>query len=125
MRVKVFEVLKSVFKTIFVVTAKDKNEFARESIARTATFMIVFLFVHMAGNLLFFVGRDEFNAYGEFLTNGPVKQIILTTEYYLLAAAVLHACVGAYATIKYKKLAPSKTAPIYMCGSPSLCRGCM
>ena len=62
--------------------------------------MILFLVIHLSGNLVFFMGREAFNSWANFLNSGPVGGVILAVEYYLLAAAVFHAVAGIYLTLR-------------------------
>lgn len=81
-------VLVATAKTIF---AKDVNTM----ITRTSIFLIIFLVIHMAGNLNVFFGAVQFNCYGHVLHINPVLKIV---ELYLALAFVLHAVAGAVLT---------------------------
>jgi succinate dehydrogenase / fumarate reductase cytochrome b subunit len=56
-------------------------------IALTGIGLFVFLVAHLTGNLLFIVGPDAFNEYGDALVNNPLIYLI---EAGLLAIFVLH-----------------------------------
>ena len=56
---------------------------------RSAIFLIVFLVVHMLGNLTFLISDDAFNQYGHKLE--ALRPATTAIELYLLAAAVIHA----------------------------------
>ena len=75
------------------------------NINRTAVFMLIFLVVHMLGNLSAFAGADAFNTYGHMLNQNPALKFI---EYYLLLVAVLHVLVGTYLTFKKKNMTINK-----------------
>jgi len=103
--VLVIESAKSILRTIVTLDAK-------ESLNRTALFMILFLVIHCAGNLSFFAGKAAFNSYAHMLTTGPIGVMIKGVEYYLLAAAAAHVVAAGYQTVKNGKLVPSKKEPI-------------
>jgi len=112
--VLVLESAKSILKTIFTTDVKTL-------LHRTALFMILFLVVHLKGNLFFFLGPAYMNGWGTFLTTGVVGNVIMAVEYYLLAAGVAHAVAGAYQTWRYKKLAlPKKDLASYPMGQAKL-----
>ncbi len=73
----------------------------RTSVHRSALMLLLFLVVHVAGNLLFFVGPDAFNLYGDKLRKNP---LIVLIEGYLLLSFVLHAVVGAYLTFNKRNV---------------------
>ncbi|NBQ23442.1 MAG: hypothetical protein EBU26_04105 [Verrucomicrobia bacterium] len=55
----------------------------------TGLFLILFLIVHLAGNLQLIYGTQEgFNEYSKFMTTFPVIKIV---SYLLYASIVLHA----------------------------------
>ncbi|MBD2106430.1 succinate dehydrogenase cytochrome b subunit [Nodosilinea sp. FACHB-13] len=58
----------------------------------TGLALVTFVLVHMAGNLLLFVGRDAYNAYALLVSNFHV--VYYTFELALAAIVVLHAWVG-------------------------------
>ncbi|THH41471.1 succinate dehydrogenase cytochrome b subunit [Neolewinella litorea] len=62
----------------------------------TGLFLIIFLVVHLIGNLQLILPGDEgyaFNSYAYFMTNNPV---IKTTSFLLYAFILLHAIQGIY-----------------------------
>jgi hypothetical protein len=69
----VVESAKSILKSIFTLDAK-------ESLNRTALFMILFLVIHCVGNLSFFAGKEAFNSYAHTLTSGPIGTAIKGVE---------------------------------------------
>jgi hypothetical protein len=70
----------AVVKAIFVPNTRD-------ALNRTAIFLIIFLIVHMLGNLAVFISADAFNSYGYLLNKNPLLKFV---DYYLLLAAVIH-----------------------------------
>jgi L-lactate dehydrogenase (cytochrome) len=96
----------AVVKTIFVPNTRD-------ALNRTAIFLIIFLIVHMLGNLAVFISADAFNSYGYLLNKNPLLKFV---EYYLLLAAVIHVVAGTYVTIKFKKYAKSNTNKLMLTG---------
>jgi succinate dehydrogenase / fumarate reductase cytochrome b subunit len=56
-------------------------------IALTGLFLSLFLVSHLAGNLLFIAGPDQFNHYGHALISNP---LILVAEFGLVAIFLLH-----------------------------------
>ena len=62
-------VLTAVFKTVFVLDS-------RQAVTRSAVFMLAFLVVHVAGNLVFFAGQEPFNRYAAMLESMPLIKII-------------------------------------------------
>jgi L-lactate dehydrogenase (cytochrome) len=101
-----WSIVMAVVKTIFVPNTRD-------ALNRTAIFLIIFLVVHMLGNLAVFISADAFNSYGYLLNKNPLLKVV---EYYLLAAVVIHAVAGTYVTIKFKKYAKSNTNKLALTG---------
>ena len=64
-------------------------------IGLTGLFLVVYLIVHIAGNLMVFLGRDLFNEYSHQLTSNP---IVIAIEVLLVAGFLLHIfkAVGMY-----------------------------
>jgi succinate dehydrogenase / fumarate reductase, cytochrome b subunit len=56
-------------------------------IAITGIFLLIFLFAHLAGNLLFIAGPDAFNEYSHKLVSNP---LVYVAELGLLAIFLLH-----------------------------------
>ena len=71
----------------------------------TGLFLIIFLVVHLAGNLQLLAGDngEAFNAYAKFMTNNP---IIKFTSYGLYAFIVLHIIMSLLLVIKNKQARP-------------------
>ena len=101
------EVFVRVVAAVATGSLRSALDFAepRKNINRTAAFMLVFLVVHMLGNLTLFISPEAFNTYGDLLNKNPALKFI---EYYLLAMAVMHAAVGLYLTWLGKKMTASK-----------------
>jgi L-lactate dehydrogenase (cytochrome) len=78
---------------------------ARLLVHRTSLVLCVFMGAHAAGNALFFLGPDTYNAYGQKL-HGSVA--IRAVEVYLLLAGAAHVLSGAFLTLKDGKLAPPR-----------------
>lgn len=84
----------------------------------TGLFLIVFLIIHLIGNLqlldLSQEGRESFNAYSAFMTSNP---FIMLMSYVLYFSILFHAFEGIYIAVKnsqarsirYKKYKPSRT----------------
>lgn len=75
--------------------------------ALTGLFLITFLVVHLAGNLLLFVGQDAFDAYAEFMGHNPV---ILVMEIVLFGGFLFHIFDGLWLALQNKKARPQKYA---------------
>jgi succinate dehydrogenase / fumarate reductase cytochrome b subunit len=56
-------------------------------IALTGLFLVAYLVVHIAGNLMVFLGRDLFNEYSHTLTSNPIVVVI---EVVLVIGFVIH-----------------------------------
>lgn len=86
--------LTSVCKTIFSTSQAG-------SLHRSALFLLVFLVVHMAGNLTFLFGPATFNTYGHKLSSNPA---ILLIEAYLAISFVAHIVIASLFTWRKKKM---------------------
>jgi len=73
----------------------------------TGLFLISFLVVHLAGNLLLFKGAAEFNAYSEFMGHNPV---IRTMEIVLFAGFLFHIVDGLMLAAQNRKARPVQYA---------------
>ncbi len=62
-----------------------------------------FVFSHMAGNLLIFVGPEAYNSYGHAITSG---YLIYAAESILIAALTVHILCGVSLVIENKKARP-------------------
>lgn len=84
----------------------------------TGLFLISFLPVHLAGNLLLFKGATAFNEYSEFMGHNP---IIRTMEIVLFAGFLFHIVDGLWLALKNRKARPvryavnggAKNAPLF------------
>jgi len=70
--------------------------------AVTGSFLIIFLIVHLIGNITLFFGPDAFNGYVSALD--VVKPLIRVVELVLLAAFILHIFNGIRLWFENKKL---------------------
>ncbi|MCS6896317.1 MAG: succinate dehydrogenase cytochrome b subunit [Bacteroidia bacterium] len=73
--------------------------------AATGLFLITFLIVHLAGNLLLLRGDGgaAFNAYAEFMSTNPAIRIL---EIALFAGFILHIYQGLYFILRERKSRP-------------------
>ncbi|MDT3696113.1 MAG: succinate dehydrogenase cytochrome b subunit [Ignavibacterium sp.] len=69
--------------------------------ALTGSFLLIFLLIHLIGNLTLFFGADAFNAY--VLALDAIKPLIRVIEIVLLAAFVIHILNGTRLWISNKK----------------------
>ena len=70
----------------------------------TGLALVGFILVHMAGNLLLFLGHDAYNAYAEHLANWGV--LLYALEGLLVGIALLHMGVGVSVFIKRLRARP-------------------
>jgi succinate dehydrogenase / fumarate reductase, cytochrome b subunit len=73
----------------------------------TGIFLITFLPVHLAGNLLLFKGPTAFNEYSEFMGHNP---IIRTMEIVLFAGFLFHIVDGLWLAYRNRKARPVRYA---------------
>jgi succinate dehydrogenase / fumarate reductase, cytochrome b subunit len=76
--------------------------------ALTGSFLIIFLVVHLIGNLQLYVGRDAFNTYVEALD--MIKPIIRVIEILLGLGFFIHMLYGIKLWLENKKARPTKYA---------------
>lgn len=74
--------------------------------AVTGSFLIIFLIVHLIGNLTLYFGADTFNAY--VLALDAVKPLIRIIELVLLAAFIFHIFNGIRLWLENKRANPNK-----------------
>lgn len=67
-----------------------------------------FVFAHMAGNLLIFLGPEAYNKYGHAITSN--KPLLFVAEGTLIAALLGHVILGLWLFIENKKASPQKYA---------------
>jgi succinate dehydrogenase / fumarate reductase cytochrome b subunit len=85
--------------------------------AVTGLFLIIFLCVHLFGNMFLYVGKEAFNTYVETLEGGVVHALILVVEVALVAAFFIHILNGVRLTLQNNaarggvKYAVQKAAP--------------
>jgi succinate dehydrogenase / fumarate reductase cytochrome b subunit len=94
-RVMLVSTLKSVFATS-----------SSGTLHRSALFLVLFLVVHMAGNLSVFFGQSAFNMYGHALSGNPLIKFI---EAYLALGFLAHIVTASWFT--YKKAKFIKKSP--------------
>lgn len=74
----------------------------------TGLFLIIFLLVHLAGNLQLIIGtKESFNTYTEFMGHNPIIQVVAKGLYFFI---LLHAIVGIFLYLKNRKAKGSKYA---------------
>lgn len=66
-----------------------------------------FVFAHMAGNLLIFLGADAYNKYGHGLASG---NIVLVVDAVLLLALILHVFLAINLTMENRRARPQRYA---------------
>ncbi len=76
--------------------------------AITGVILFLFLIVHMAGNLLVFLGPEALNTYGNFLQTTP--EILWPSRAVLLTMLVLHFISAAQLTLENRASRPSPYA---------------
>lgn len=74
--------------------------------ALTGSFLLIFLIIHLIGNITLFFGPDAFNGYVKALDT--VKPFIRVIEVVLLAVFVLHIFNGVRLWLENKKARPSR-----------------
>jgi succinate dehydrogenase / fumarate reductase cytochrome b subunit len=72
----------------------DSSIGKKVTVGLAGLFLCGFLVPHLCGNLILFVGMDQFNAYAHFLQKNPLTPL---AELGLLALFLLHAVVTLYA----------------------------
>jgi succinate dehydrogenase / fumarate reductase cytochrome b subunit len=87
-------------------------QFANSSIGKkffmalTGSFLIIFLIVHLIGNITLFFGPDAFNGYVKALD--AIKPLIRVIEVVLLAVFILHIFNGVRLWLENKKARPAR-----------------
>ncbi|MGD8307080.1 MAG: succinate dehydrogenase cytochrome b subunit, partial [Ignavibacteria bacterium] len=76
--------------------------------AVTGSFLIIFLIIHLIGNLTLYFGEETFNGY--VIALDAVKPLIRVIELVLLAAFVLHIFNGFRLWLENKRANPNKYA---------------
>lgn len=72
-------------------------------VAITGIFLITFLVVHLAGNLLLFKGQAEFNEYSRFMSTSPLIRVM---EIILAVGFLVHIFYALFLTYKNRKSRP-------------------
>lgn len=87
-------------------------QFANSSIGKkffmalTGSFLIIFLIIHLIGNITLFFGPDAFNGYVKALDT--IKPLIRVIEVVLLAVFILHIFNGVRLWLENKKARPAR-----------------
>ena len=76
--------------------------FQKFIVAVTGILLAGFLFAHMTGNLLFFLGKEAINTYAEFLAHSLHGTGIWLARFALLSAFILHIFFTIQLTVKNK-----------------------
>ncbi len=66
----------------------------------------LFVFGHMAGNLLIFAGSETFNKYGHAMVSNKV--LLYGTEFFLSLCLLIHVTLGILLSLENKKAKPAK-----------------
>jgi len=77
-------------------------------VAISGIFLIIFLFFHLANNMVLFSSSDNFNNMVHFLES--IKPLVRIMEFGLLLLLVMHTVNAIKLTIENKKLSPSYAA---------------
>ncbi|MCB0760538.1 MAG: succinate dehydrogenase cytochrome b subunit [Flavobacteriales bacterium] len=75
--------------------------------ALTGLFLITFITLHLAINLLTMVSKDAFNEASHFMATNPLIQVM---QYVLAAGFLIHIVMGINLTLKNKSARPEKYA---------------
>ena len=73
----------------------------------TGILLFAYLIVHIAGNLMVFLGRDKFNTYSHALISNP---LVVPVEIGLLAVVLIHLFKAIGMTVENQRARPSKYA---------------
>ncbi len=85
-------------------------------IALTGAALFLYLLIHLAGNLVFFLGPNAFNGYAHTLTSTPLVYVF---EIGLLAVFLVHIYNTVFMTIRNKQARPVPYAMKRRAGYPS------
>jgi L-lactate dehydrogenase (cytochrome) len=97
------QMLVNVCKTVLAPTVA-------QTLTRSSVLLLLFLAVHMLGNLTVFIGPDAFNGYGDALAKNPA---LFAVECYLGLAFALHAVAGVYLTLRFNKAKSLATGKLF------------
>ncbi|RMH82772.1 MAG: succinate dehydrogenase [Calditrichaeota bacterium] len=105
------------------MASKPFQEFAGSSVGKkvvmalSGLFLVLFVIIHMLGNLSFLAGPETFNAYSHKLISlGPLLYVI---EIILLLAFLFHAYYGIVVSAGNRRARPQKYAGLKSAGDPS------
>ena len=82
----------------------------------TGVLLFAYLIIHIAGNLMVFLGRDTYNSYAHFLTSNP---LIVPIEIGLLLIFLIHLVKAIRMTFQNQAARPAKYAKKEMAGGAS------
>jgi succinate dehydrogenase / fumarate reductase, cytochrome b subunit len=85
-------------------------------IALSGVALFAYLLIHLAGNLIVFMGREKFNAYAHLMMQNP---LLVPIELALLAVFLLHIYRTVTMTVKNYQARPVKYHTKKMAGHPS------
>jgi succinate dehydrogenase / fumarate reductase cytochrome b subunit len=85
-------------------------------LALSGAALFVYLLIHLAGNLIVFMGRERFNAYAHLMMQNP---LLVPIELALLAVFLVHIWKAVTMTIKNYQARPVKYHTKKMAGYPS------
>jgi succinate dehydrogenase / fumarate reductase cytochrome b subunit len=85
-------------------------------VALTGLGLFIYLLIHLAGNLVVFLGREKFNAYAHLMMQNP---LLIPIELGLLAVFLYHIVKGVVMTVRNAKARPVKYHQKRMAGFPS------
>lgn len=76
----------------------------------TGLFLIIFLVIHLFGNMFLYIGRDAFNAYVDTLGESAIHYVILVIEVVLFLGFFFHAFSGIKLTLENFNARPNRYA---------------
>jgi succinate dehydrogenase / fumarate reductase cytochrome b subunit len=85
-------------------------------IALAGVALFLYLLIHLAGNLIVFLGRDKFNAYAHLMMQNP---LLVPIELALLAVFLVHIWKTVTMTVRNYQARPVKYHMKKMAGPPS------
>jgi len=103
---------RSLFKSLFTSTIGQKIV-----IALSGLFLVLFVIVHLIGNLTLFVGADTFNSYTHKLES--TAPLLYVVELILVAGFVFHFTLAIIITLKNWRARDTKYAKLTTAGNPS------
>ncbi|MBW3625831.1 MAG: succinate dehydrogenase, partial [Armatimonadetes bacterium] len=89
---------------------------AKIIVALSGVALFIYLLIHLAGNLIVFMGREKFNAYAHLMLQNP---LLIPIELALLAVFLIHGYKALTMTIRNVKARPVKYHSRKWAGHPS------